>query len=108
MRRGKGFSIDFSDLTRNVKKDIELTEKQLLQLAQKTTLDAQAALVLATPVDTGTARRGWQAITPTQPYQDGAVENNVEYLGKLNDGHSSQAPANFIENVCERISNGGT
>lgn len=99
--------LDLSDLTKNIAKDIALTEQQLVEYVQKTTLDVQRDLILATPVDTGTARRGWQATTPTKPYEKGTVENNVEYIGKLNDGHSKQAPANFVENVVERYNQTG-
>lgn len=99
--------IDFSDLTKNLAKDIALTEKQLVEYVEKTTLDVQRDLILATPVDEGTARRGWVATTPTKPFEPGAVENNVEYIGKLNDGHSKQAPANFVENVVARYNTGG-
>jgi hypothetical protein len=95
--------IDTSDLLDGLEEDIALTEQQLLEYVQKTTLDAQRDLILATPVKDGTARRGWVSTTPTKPYEPGIVENNVEYIGKLNDGSSKQAPANFVENVVERF-----
>lgn len=95
--------IDFSDLLDGLEEDIALTEQQLLEYVQKTTLDAQRDLILATPVKDGTARRGWVSTTPTMPYEPGIVENNVEYIGKLNDGSSKQAPANFVENVVARF-----
>jgi hypothetical protein len=99
--------IDFSDLLNNIDEDIELTEEQFLELAQKITLDVQADLVKATPVDTGRARQGWQAETPKSINENGIVENNVEYIAVLNDGSSKQAPANFVENVVARYDNGG-
>jgi hypothetical protein len=99
--------IDFSDLLDNIEADIELTEKQFLELSQKITLDVHAALVKATPVDTGRARQGWQAETPQNVNEHGTIENNVEYIGVLNDGHSTQAPANFVENVVARFDKGG-
>jgi len=52
------------------------------------------ALRNATPVDTGKARDGW-GILPIG--DDFKVYNNVEYIDKLNEGTSKQAPANFIE-----------
>lgn len=82
------------------------------------------AVVLATPVDKGQARGGWQAgIASPPPGTDGALDkegsatiaqnnatikrrrrgqdvfisNNVGHIGPLNAGSSSQAPANFIE-----------
>lgn len=99
--------IDLSDIKRNIRNDLALTEQQLVEYVQKTTLDAQRDLILATPVDTGTARRGWQATTPSKPFEPGVVENNIEYIGALNDGHSKQAPANFVENIVARFNNNG-
>lgn len=51
-------------------------------------------LQLATPVDTGRARAGWQLSF----LSDQVVLNNpVPYIGALNAGHSTQAPSHFIE-----------
>lgn len=97
---------DFSDIFNNIEKDIEITEEQLVNLAAKVTLDVHRDLVLATPVDTGTARRGWEPTTPTTPYEDGTVENNVDYIVDLNNGHSAQAPSGFVEAIVQRY-NGG-
>lgn len=97
---------DASDITNNLDKDMALTEQMVLDLTAKTTLDVERDLKLATPVDTGRARNGWISTIPTIPFQPGIVENNVEYLGKLNDGHSKQAPKLFIESVVARY-NGG-
>ena len=49
------------------------------------------ALKKETPVLTGKARDGWQLD------EKGNIENAVEYIGELNQGHSPQAPAHFIE-----------
>lgn len=98
--------IDASDLLNNIDKDISLTEKQLVELTAKTTLDVERDLKMATPVDTGRARNGWISTAPTVPYQVGIVENNVEYIGRLNNGHSKQAPKLFVENIVNRY-NGG-
>jgi len=43
-----------------------------------------------TPVDTGEARDGWHSTLT-------GIENTVEHINALNDGHSQQAPALFIE-----------
>jgi hypothetical protein len=53
-------------------------------------------LVAATPVDTGVAAGGWTLATNRT---SAVLENKVEYIEALNDGHSRQAPANFIEKV---------
>lgn len=89
--------IDISHITANIAIDIKLTEEQVQDVTTKVTLDLQRALMLKTPKDTGRAARGWVATTPSTPYEHGVVENNVEYIGKLNDGHSKQAPAGFVE-----------
>jgi len=81
------------------------------------------ALVLATPVDTGRARANWQVGIDkpiTEPIDETDVSgqttldknnviirgrksgqsihitNNVDYIEQLNQGSSSQAPANFV------------
>lgn len=81
-------------------------------------LDVDSRLVLATPVDTGRARAGWNVSKNTpdlsappdrtsrdpidlapssNPNTDYYDTNNVEYIQPLNDGHSAQAPAGFVE-----------
>ena len=51
---------------------------------------------LRTPIDKGNARRGW---LPTGKIRTPkwSITNNVEYIGILNEGHSRQAPAKFIQ-----------
>jgi hypothetical protein len=49
------------------------------------------ALRETTPVDTGEARDGWYID------EKGNLVNEVDHISKLNDGHSKQAPAFFIE-----------
>jgi len=58
--------------------------------AKKTISDVKEALVEATPIDTGEARTGWK-IT------ERGIENDVEHISYLNQGHSKQADPNFIE-----------
>lgn len=62
-------------------------------------------LKLVTPVDTGEARSGWEfrINRTTGGYYDGTILNNVEHIVYLNDGHSSQAPQYFIEQVLSKI-----
>lgn len=100
------FKFDVSDITRNIKVDDVLTKKQVTELTAKTTLDAHRELVLATPVDTGQARQGWEATTPTEEGQVGIVENNVEHIVYLNDGHSKQAPTGFVEAIVDKFNRG--
>lgn len=51
-----------------------------------------ASLAAATPVDTGEAAAGWKV-------EDGRIINEVEHIGKLNEGSSRQAPAHFVEHT---------
>ena len=44
----------------------------------------------ATPVDTGEARDGWHR-------EGDNIVNNVPHIEQLNEGHSPQAPAHFVE-----------
>lgn len=97
---------DASDLEKNLKKDMQITERMAVDLTAKTTLDAHAALVKATPVDTGQARQGWEAETPTEFGEAGVITNNVEHIIYLNDGRSDQAPAEFVEQIVQRFNQG--
>ncbi|AEI71226.1 hypothetical protein [EBPR siphovirus 1] len=47
-------------------------------------------LKVATPVDTGKARDGWRR-------SGNSIVNDVEYIDDLNQGHSPQASAHFVE-----------
>lgn len=97
------------------------------KLVRKVALAVDAAVVLATPVDTGRARSNWQVDLNTEPsgtlpepvtpqegvnrslneakekaaaYKTGDVihiTNNLTYIGRLNEGWSAQAPAGFVE-----------
>lgn len=97
------------------------------RLTRKVALKVDSTVVLATPADTGRARSNWIVDLDNEPkntfgepaspaqgaqqaldqgsatigqYKAGQVihiTNNLDYIGKLNEGHSAQAPANFIE-----------
>lgn len=86
--------IDVSDISLNLAPEkhaeIELAKRNASRMA----LDFHGRVVLATPVDIGNARAGW-TVDVASPIP--VVENNVEYIGALNRGHSSQAPAGFVE-----------
>ncbi len=104
-------------------------EDNSTRLVRKCALAVDAAVVMATPVDTGRARANWQvgindAITTadrerfsqsgresiaaaqqeikgfrTSNPNDKSIHitNNLDYIGRLNDGWSAQAPAAFVE-----------
>ena len=70
------------------------------EFAQRVLL-AVKALKAATPKDTGRASKGWSStLTTTQVAQ---IQNEVPYIGILNDGHSQQAPAYFVEQTLHRL-----
>jgi hypothetical protein len=52
-----------------------------------------SALRDRTPVDTGEARDGWRIDAA------GNIMNAVEHIAALNNGHSKQAPAHFVEST---------
>lgn len=92
-------------------------------------INVTAELVERTPVDTGWASANWvpsvgapsdvvagspDAVTTTARedglaavaryrLEDGPafVSNNVPYIGRLNEGHSAQAPAGFVQQAVE-------
>jgi flagellar basal body P-ring protein FlgI len=49
-----------------------------------------------TPVDTGKARDSWSIETTPNGFN---VVNSVDYIDKLNQGSSQQAPAFFVEST---------
>ena len=64
------------------------------KLGKGETKNAQAALA-----------QGQQAIDQQDPGQDIWISNNVDYIGRLNEGSSEQAPAQFVE---EAVANGAS
>jgi len=64
----------------------------------KDLVDATATLVQQTarsktPIKSGRARRNWNKSTSRQGFR---VENNVPYIGRLEEGYSKQAPQGII------------
>lgn len=111
----------FSRRIRRIGRNVE---RRADEVVRETALVVDQAVVLATPVDTGRARGNWQvgidtAVTDARDVLDpsgagtiaeGAarvagrrsgqtifISNNVPYIGRLNEGSSSQAPAMFVE-----------
>ena len=91
-------------------------------LVQKTAIAVDQQLVQKSPVDTGRFRGNWQAGVgsaptgelPVRPAEAAIAEavqvarsapdfpvvflaNNLPYAQRLNEGHSQQAPAGFVE-----------
>lgn len=102
----------------------ERIEKNANAMTRKVALAVDSAVVISTPVDTGRARSNWQvnigepasgtkeasdqsgqsaiqqAKTAISTYRGGSsihITNNLPYIGRLNSGHSAQAPSGFVE-----------
>lgn len=87
------------------------------ELMRETAIRAADNIAAATPVDTGRARANWNlsAGTPDLTTTEGTsrqgydaeqitgtekelfISNGLPYIEKLNEGSSTQAPANFVE-----------
>jgi hypothetical protein len=96
------------------------------EIVRRASLAASAAVITATPVDTGRARSNWQVglnepitnvretmgVSPQPAIEearqrvrtyDGTLHraifltNNLPYIQRLNEGYSAQAPAGFVQ-----------
>ncbi len=67
------------EIQRQSQKTVDSSKRKLLKELQE-----------STPVDTGEARDGWKVTGK-------GLENDVEHIIALNEGHSPQAEPNFIE-----------
>ena len=111
-----------SNFTRTVTAD---TEKKVKRVA----LRLLRELTFVSPIDTGRFRGNWvvginsknetsteQVKQPQTVLSDAAValrnfrafgsvfiSNNLPYAQKLNDGHSKQAPANFVQRAVAKV-----
>ena len=110
------------DIQDEINKEVRASSLNVLRL-----------LVKATPVDTGRAKGNWFVSTgsPSRSESDSrkastavsegssviasairisyptiTVSNNLPYIEKLNNGHSDQAPAKFVELAIQRVKNG--
>lgn len=110
---------------------VRIVGDRLDSLGRAVGLELLKRLMQATPVDTGRARGNWNAsigaedgtVDPDRREQQAAAEgaarisrlklskqgevllltNGVPYIGRLNDGHSRQAPAAFIQLTTENM-----
>lgn len=93
------------------------------KVQRKAALNLFGELIQTTPIDTGRARAGWSmdarnggdapplkssSYRPKSPMPPKGVPfiiiyNNVEYIVRLNEGHSTQAPAHFVEMAVDKV-----
>jgi hypothetical protein len=114
-----------SDFERRLGRLATKVAKNADTVVRKVAMAIDSAVVMATPVDTGRARANWIAAlnaaseTSTDETDKGGgsaiaqaagvvagynrdkdtevhITNNLPYIGRLNDGSSFQAPANFV------------
>jgi hypothetical protein len=93
-------TIDMSDFSTLAEELIQ----SLIEDAEETITDIFTDLTApppeGTPVDTGAARQGWQVdmSDPKAP----EVYNTIPYINRLNDGHSPQTPAGFVDAIVKK------
>ncbi len=101
-------------------------------IKRKIALEIFKELIETTPVDTGRARAGWNLgpmLTANVPPKDKSgygydvsmnvnpemapkdadiiyIYNNVEYIGRLNAGSSTQAPREFVQIAIDKVVGG--
>src|SRR5690554_4306775 len=88
--------IDTKKFEKELEKAGKDIKKTINQAIKKTVFDAEAELKARTPVDIGTAQGAWKT-TPTEDYY--IISNNIDYIERLNNGYSKQAPANFVQHA---------
>jgi fumarate hydratase class II len=85
----KGADSVFAELSKQIlKAHKSVLEKEAIKLAKH--------IADATPIDTGEAMRGWKTADINGEV---TILNEVPYIAILNQGHSQQAPAHFVEKV---------
>jgi len=94
----------------NFKQEIERIEREVKELANEEIEElihyGTEQLKVVTPVDKGRARLGWFDEIERNRYggfTGGSIINEVPYIGRLNTGHSQQAPKYFIEQTLVKI-----
>ena len=93
----------------NFKKEMFKIEQEIKEQANMSISDkvdfATKTLRRVTPVDTGKARKSWKSkkYKDIFGFKEATISNDVEYIDRLNRGHSKQAPKYFIEQVLTKI-----
>jgi len=64
-------------------------------------------LVSATPIDTGQAQRGWKEVKQMSKIvgtnkKEIIIRNDVAYIQRLDEGHSSQQPKGFVKQTINK------
>lgn len=115
---------NLGEFLRGLEDDKEAVEKAVSMVTRRLSMGILSRIVLASPVDTGHFRGNWQVdigrdpedelpdldksgtatisrgtavVAGAPPFETIYIVNNLPYGPKLNDGHSKQAPAGFVE-----------
>tara|TARA_R100001230_G_C5616297_1_gene126698 strand:- start:35 stop:325 length:291 start_codon:yes stop_codon:yes gene_type:complete len=70
--------------------------KKVTAMIKRMQDDLHKEVVSATPVDTGRAKRGWRRNSE-------GTRNDVPYIGRLDKGHSKQAPDGMSRPALNRV-----
>lgn len=87
--------LDMSDFATLADELRDLMIEDMEDIMSDIMAELTSAPPIGTPVDTGKARLGWQLDT-TDPLKM-EIYNREPHIGRLNDGHSKQSPAGFVE-----------
>lgn len=97
-----GIRIDLSDF--NAKAIADEIEAELIAAGEDVVVaiftDLTDSPPLGTPYKTGVARNGWQLDLDNRLAPE--VYNSVPYIGALNNGHSKQSPAGFVDAIVDK------
>lgn len=105
----------------------QIFDRRVTKLMKAATFEFFRTITISTPVDTGRARAGWTLsinvpsgyVPPEGKYGMPSmpklgnftvkdviyISNNLPYIVPLNNGHSEQAPARFVESSAARVQN---
>jgi len=78
--------------------DLKSQSKKLLE---KISTDVLVTVKKYTPIKLGTARQGWRMMRSSK---GNSIINRVPYIGRLEEGSSTQAPNGMIEPTIKEIS----
>jgi len=85
----KNVGSEFAKLKQEQAKLLEKEESKVINNLKKELEDA-------TPIDTGLARSSWELSGSSGEKR---LTNTVDYIESLNNGHSKQAPSNFVQHI---------
>lgn len=92
MRKGRNIKHLKSDITRVI-------DDASIRLGN----EVKEQVRIKTPRDEGNAQKGWHPNAETKITKPNwRIFNNVEYIGALNEGHSRQAPAKYIQKTIRK------